>query len=169
MAVLPIVIFPERCLREKAPEVTEFNGELETLIDDMVETMYHAPGLGLAANQVGVLKQVIVYDVSPKEGGKRDPKVLLNPRITAAEGELFHQEGCLSVVDFSAEIRRNARVQVQGLDRHGKSVRVEGEGLLAVVLQHEIDHLNGTLIIDRISRLKRTLYLRKLKKQAAAE
>jgi peptide deformylase len=168
MAVLPILIFPERYLREKALEVTKLNGELETLIDDMAETMYHAPGLGLAANQVGVLKQVIVYDVSPKEGGKRDLKVLLNPCITAAEGELFHQEGCLSVVDFSAEIRRNARVQAQGLDRHGKPVRVEEEGLLAVVLQHEIDHLNGILIIDRISRLKRTLYLRKLKKQAAA-
>lgn len=168
MAVLPIRRLPDPVLREQAQEITEVNGELQRLIEDMAETMYAAPGLGLAANQVGVLRRLMVLDVSHRDGGPRDLKVILNPCITAAEGEIIREEGCLSVADFAAEVRRHARVTVSGLDREGNPLKISGEGLLAVVIQHEVDHLNGVLFIDRISRLKRGLYLRRLKKQAAA-
>jgi peptide deformylase len=168
MAILPIRKLPDPVLREQAREVTEINGELQRLIDDMADTMYAAPGLGLAASQVGVLHRLIVFDVSHREGGPRDLQVILNPCITAGEGEIIREEGCLSVADFSAEVKRHARVQVKGLDREGKPVEMVGEGLLAVVIQHEVDHLDGILFIDHLSRLKRGLYLRRLKKQAAA-
>jgi peptide deformylase len=168
MAVLPILKLPEAVLRQEAREITEINGKLQRLIDDMADTMYAAPGLGLAANQVGELQRLIVFDLSHKEGRPREIKAVLNPCIVAGEGEITHEEGCLSVADFSAEVRRKAKVLVKGLDREGKPIEIIGEGLLAVVLQHEIDHLNGILFIDHISRLKRGLYLRRLKKQAAA-
>jgi len=168
MAVLPIKKLPDQVLREPAREITEINGELQRLIDDMAETMYAAPGLGLAANQVARLHRLIVFDVTHRDGAARDLKVIINPCITEAAGELTREEGCLSVADFSAEVRRHARVTVKGLDREGKPLTITGEGLLAVVLQHEVDHLDGILFIDRISRLKRSLYLRRLKKQAAA-
>lgn len=166
MKILPIRTFPDPVLQTRAEEVTEINGELQRLIDDMGTTMYGAPGLGLAATQVGDLRRIIVFDVSPKDG-PRDLQVIINPCISACEGDLIHNEGCLSVLDFSAEVRRNARLCVTGVDRHGKPITVEAEGLKAVVLQHEIDHLNGILFIDRISRLKRGLYIRRLKKQAS--
>jgi peptide deformylase len=165
MAVLPIRKLPDAVLRQEAKEVTEINGKTQRLVDDMIETMYAAPGLGLAANQVGELQRLIIFDVSHKEGRSRRPQVVLNPCIVAAEGEITHEEGCLSVADFSAEVRRHGQVLVKGLDREGKPIEITGEGLLAVVLQHEIDHLNGILFIDHISRLKRGLYLRRLKKQ----
>lgn len=168
MAVLPIRKIPDKVLREPAREITEITGELQRLIDDMAETMYAAPGLGLAANQVARLHRLIVFDVAHREGGARDLKVIINPCITEAAGEVTREEGCLSVADFSAEVRRHAWVTVKGLDREGKPLTITGEGLLAVVLQHEVDHLDGILFIDRISRLKRGLYLRRLKKQAAA-
>jgi peptide deformylase len=168
MAVLPIYKLPDPVLRQEAREITEINGNLQRLINDMAETMYAAPGLGLAANQVGQLQRLIVFDVSHKEGGPRKLQVVLNPCIVAGEGEIIHEEGCLSVADFCADVRRHAQVLVKGLDREGKPVEITGEGLLAVVLQHEIDHLNGILFIDHISRLKRGLYLRRLKKQVAA-
>lgn len=168
MAVLPIRKLPDPVLRKQAGDITEITAELQRLIDDMAETMYAAPGLGLAATQVGALHRLIVFDVSHREGGPRDLQVVLNPCITAGEGEFLHEEGCLSVVDFTAEVRRHARVTVKGLDREGKPIELTGEGLLAVVMQHEVDHLDGILFIDHISRLKRGLYLRRLKKQAAA-
>ncbi|MCX5890916.1 MAG: peptide deformylase [Deltaproteobacteria bacterium] len=168
MAVISIRKLPDQVLREPSREITEINGELQRLIDDMAETMYAAPGLGLAAPQVGRLHRLIVFDVTHRDGGPQDLKVIINPCITQAEGELTREEGCLSVADFSAEVRRHARVTVKGLDREGKPLSITGEGLLAVVLQHEVDHLDGILFIDRISRLKRGLYLRRLKKQAAA-
>ena len=168
MAVLPICKLPEAVLRQEAKEVTEINGGTQRLIDDMVETMYAAPGIGLAANQVGELQRLIVFDVAQKEGKPRKPQIVLNPCIVAREGEITHEEGCLSVPDFAAEVRRHAQVLVKGLDREGKPIEITGEGLLAIVLQHEIDHLNGVMFIDHISRLKRGLYLRRLKKQAAA-
>lgn len=168
MAVLPICKLPDTVLRQKAKEVTDINGRVQRLIDDMAETMYAAPGLGLAANQVGELQRLIVFDVGHKEGKARKLQVVLNPCIVATEGEITHEEGCLSVADFSAEVRRHAKVLVKGLDREGRPIEITGEGLLAVVLQHEIDHLNGILFIDHISRLKRGLYLRRLKKQAGA-
>jgi peptide deformylase len=167
MAVLPICRLPDAVLRQEAREVTDINGKMQRLIDNMAETMYAAPGLGLAANQVGELQRLIVFDVSHKEGGPRKLQVVLNPRIVAKEGEILYEEGCLSVPDFSAEVRRHAKVLVKGLDREGKPIEITGEGLLAIVLQHEIDHLNGILFIDHISRLKRGLFLRRLKKQAA--
>jgi peptide deformylase len=166
MKIRKIHTFPDTVLKTRAEEVTDINGDLQSLIDDMGATMYGAPGLGLAANQVGDLRRVIVFDVSHKEG-PRDLQVIVNPCITACEGELFHNEGCLSVLDYAAEVRRSSRVCVTGVDRHGKPVTLEAEGLKAVVVQHEIDHLDGVLFIDRISRLKRGLYLRRLKKQAA--
>lgn len=168
MAVIPIRKLPDQVLRQQAKEITEINGELQRLIDDMAETMYAAPGLGLAAPQVGRLDRLIVFDLGHRDGRARDLKVILNPCITQAEGELTHEEGCLSVADFSAEVQRHARVLVKGLDREGKPIAITGEGLLAVVLQHEVDHLDGILFIDRISRLKRSIYLRRLKKQVAA-
>jgi peptide deformylase len=166
MKIRPICTFPDQVLKTRAEEVTDINGGLQHLIDDMGTTMYAAPGLGLAANQVGDLRRVIVFDVSAKEDPK-DLQVIINPCITECEGELIHNEGCLSVLDYSADVRRNSRVCVTGVDRHGKPIKVEAEGLKAVVLQHEIDHLDGILFIDRISSLKRGLYIRKLKKQAA--
>ncbi|MGQ9689352.1 MAG: peptide deformylase [Desulfobaccales bacterium] len=165
MKILPIRTFPDPVLQTRAAEVTNIDGELQEFIDGMGATMYHAPGLGLAANQVGDLRRIIVFDVSQKEG-QRDLQVIINPCITAREGELIYNEGCLSVPDYSAEVRRSAKVCVTGVDRHGNPLTVEAEGLKAVVLQHEIDHLDGILFIDRISRLKRGLYLRRLKKQA---
>jgi len=169
MPILPICQLPAPVLRQQAREVTEIDKELLRLIDDMAETMYAAPGLGLAANQVGVLKRLIVFDISHRDGGPRDLQVIINPCITTREGEATREEGCLSVADFSAEVKRHARVTVQGLDREGKPITVTGEGLLAVVLQHELDHLEGILFIDHISRLKRGLYLRRLKRKAAAK
>ncbi|MEJ2672372.1 MAG: peptide deformylase [Deltaproteobacteria bacterium] len=168
MALLPICKLPDAVLRQQAREITEINGQLQGLIDAMAETMYAAPGLGLAANQVGELKRLIVFDVSHKECKARQLQVVLNPYVVEAESEITHEEGCLSVPDFTAEVRRHGKVLVKGLDREGKPIEITGEGLLAVVLQHEIDHLNGVLFIDHISRLKRGLYLRRLKKQAAA-
>lgn len=167
MAVLPICKLPDPVLRREAQEIADINGNLQRLIDDMAETMYAAPGLGLAANQVGALHRLIVFDVSHKERGPRRLQVVLNPCIVDQEGEMVYEEGCLSVPDFAAEVRRHGKVLVKGLDREGKPIEITGEGLLAVVLQHEIDHLNGVLFIDHISRLKRGLYLRRLKKQVA--
>jgi peptide deformylase len=168
MAKLPIRQLPDSVLRQPAQEITDINGELQRLINDMAETMYAAPGIGLAAPQVGVLQRLIVVDVAYRDGDK-DLKVILNPCIKAWEGEVVREEGCLSVPDFAAEVRRHARVTVTGVDRQGKPVEISGEGLLAVVLQHEIDHLDGVLFIDHIGRLKRGLYLRRLKKQAARD
>ena len=167
MTILPIRVYPDPVLLTEAEEITDINGELQRLIDDMAATMYHAPGLGLAANQVGDLRRVIVFDVAHRDG-PQDLQVMLNPRIVACEGEIIHNEGCLSVPEYSAEVRRYGKICVAGLDREGNPLTIEADGLLAVVLQHEIDHLNGKLFIDRISRLKRGIYLRKLKKQAAA-
>ena len=160
---MKIYTYPEPVLRNKAQPVTDIDEEIRTLIHRMTETMYAAPGIGLAANQVGVLKQVVIYDVGPKEEA-RNPSVLINPEIVLAEGDLAFEESCLSAVDFSAEVNRRAQVKVRGIDQEGSPVDIEAEGLLAVCLQHEIDHLNGVLFIDRISSLKRALYKKRLKK-----
>lgn len=131
----------------------------------MSETMYQAPGVGLAAVQVGLDKSLLVYDIAPRDDG-RQLHVLINPRIVAQEGRILSEnEGCLSVPDFRADVQRSAQILVEGLDRDGKPLRFEAEGFLATVLQHEIDHLNGTLFIDRISALKRQLYTRRVNKQ----
>ncbi len=158
-----IFTYPAPVLRRIAEPVSDIDEETLELINRMADTMYAAPGIGLAANQVGVLKRVVVYDLSTREHG-RDLKVLINPEIVSAEGETSYEESCLSVIDYAAEVDRSANVKVRGVDRDGNPVDVEAEGLLAICLQHEIDHLNGILYIDHISSLKRALYKKKLKK-----
>ncbi|MFO7785132.1 MAG: peptide deformylase [Thermodesulfobacteriota bacterium] len=158
-----IYTYPAPVLRQTAEPVTDIDEEIRHLIDGMADTMYAAPGIGLAANQIGALKRIVVYDLSPREHG-RDLKVLINPEIVLAEGGTTYEESCLSVIDYAAEVDRSANVKVRGVDRDGNPVDVEAEGLLAVCLQHEIDHLNGILYIDHISSLKRALYKKKLKK-----
>lgn len=165
MAILDIVTYPDSFLAKPTEPVENIDGKLQQLIDDMAETMYHAPGIGLAAIQVGIDQSFLVYDVSPPDG-ERIVSVLINPRIVTAEGsQLSENEGCLSVPDFRADVKRAASVLVEGYDRNEKPVRIEAHDFLAIVLQHEIDHLQGTLFIDRISSLKRQLYKRRVKKQ----
>jgi peptide deformylase len=160
---LKICTFPESVLRVKAEAVKDIDGDLQDLIENMGETMYDAPGIGLAANQVGVTKQILVYDLAPRTNGRK-LSVLINPEIVHGEGKILHEEACLSVIDFSADVTRFANVQVKGFDRNGSPVQIDAEGLLAVCLQHEIDHLKGVLFIDHISSLKRALYKKRLKK-----
>ncbi|MFC1862811.1 peptide deformylase [Thermodesulfobacteriota bacterium] len=159
---LKIYTYPEAVLKTKAEPIKNIDEDLQCLIDNMLETMYAAPGIGLAANQVGELKQVIVYDVNHEK--ERNPSVLINPEIVLAEGEILYEEACLSVIDYSAEVSRSSKIKVRGVDWHGNPVEIEAEDLLAICLQHEIDHLNGVLFIDHISGLKRSLYKKKLKK-----
>ena len=168
MTILDICTYPEKILRERAKPITNIDEEITRLADHMAQIMYNAPGIGLAANQVGVPKRLLVADISPQIS-ESDLIVLANPEIIAAEGELTIEEGCLSVPDYQAEVKRHEKVTVRGLDIHGEEVEIEAEGLLAVVLQHEIDHLNGILFIDRISRLKRELFKRKLRKKGAKQ
>ena len=160
---MKICTYPDPVLRAEAEPIENIDEETQILIDDMIATMYSAPGIGLAANQVGELKRVIVFDVKPREEG-RNPCVLINPEIVESEGSIVYEEACLSVIDYAAEVTRNAHVRARGVDRNGKPVDIEAEDLLAICLQHEIDHLNGTLYIDHISSLKRALYKKKLKK-----
>jgi peptide deformylase len=161
---LKIYTYPDKVLRATAKPIKNIDEDLEKLADNMIHTMYLAPGIGLAANQVGALRRVIVFDLYPRKDG-REPRVMINPEIVIREGEVISEESCLSVVDYAAEVSRNAQVKVRGVDRQGKPMDIEAEGLLAICLQHEIDHLNGTLYIDHISSLKRALYKKKLKKK----
>ncbi len=163
MALLEILKYPDAALKRTSLPVTNIDGATAQLVNDMLETMYAAPGVGLAAPQVGVLQRVIVLDVDHDNPGMRSYR-LINPVITLAEGEIVWEEGCLSVIDFTAEVRRSAKIKVAAFDENQKEVKIEAEGLLAVALQHEIDHLDGKLFIDRISRLKRELYTRRRKK-----
>jgi peptide deformylase len=168
MTILHICTYPEEILRQRAEPITEIDEEVVKLVDHMTETMYSAPGIGLAATQVGVAKQVLVVDIAPRRP-ESELIVLINPEIVAAEGEVIFEEGCLSVPDYQAEVKRHEKITVRGLNLKGEEVEIEAEGLLAVVLQHEIDHLNGMLFIDRLSKLKRDLYKRRVKKQVAKE
>ena len=163
MAVLEILKYPDPNLKEVSLPVETITGDTVRLIQDMVETMHAAPGVGLAAPQVGMLRRIIVMDIDYENPGRNLIK-LINPEIRHAKGEIVWEEGCLSVIDFTAEVKRAEQVEVVALDEKEKEVRIETEGLLAVALQHEIDHLDGKLFIDRISRLKRELYTRRLKK-----
>lgn len=163
MAILEILKYPDPRLSRIAQPVENISGAIVRLVSDMLETMYAAPGVGLAANQVGALHRIIVLDID-HENPQKNVYKLINPTIVRSEGEILWEEGCLSVVDFTAEVRRAAQVKVVALDENEKEVSIEAEGLLAVALQHEIDHLDGKLFIDRISRLKRDLYTRKRKK-----
>jgi len=170
MALLTILKFPHPTLRAKAEPVTDFGPELARLAADMAETMYVAPGVGLAANQIGVTRQILVYDPAPAEDpAQRRYHVLINPKIVAAEGEEVGEEGCLSVREYCSEVKRAWKIVVEAQDLQGQPLRIEAEDFPARVLQHEIDHLNGILFIDRISALKRALYKKKLKKLLQAE
>jgi peptide deformylase len=163
MAILEILKYPEAGLSQMSLPVKNITGETAQLVNDLLETMYAAPGVGLAAPQVGALQRIIVLDID-HEHPRTQVYKLINPVIKHAEGEVIWEEGCLSVVDFTAEVRRAAQVKVVAFDENQKEVKIEAEGLLAVALQHEIDHLDGKLFIDRISRLKRDLYTRRRKK-----
>lgn len=169
MAILPIIETPDPRLRTISTPVETFDEELQTLIDDMLETMYDAPGIGLAAIQVAVPKRLLVIDLQEpeEEGGKpvRKPMVFINPEILEETEETsLYNEGCLSIPDQYAEVERPAAVRARWLDREGKAQEAELDGLLATCLQHEIDHLNGVLFIDHLSRLKRDMVLKKLNK-----
>jgi peptide deformylase len=160
----PIVEFPEAVLRQPAKPVERVDAEIDRLIEDMIETMYDAPGVGLAAPQVGVPLRVFVYDIGHTDG-MRQPKALINPVILERRGTQADDEGCLSVPDYRVVVSRANWVKIQGMDRDRKVVTLEGEGLLARLFQHETDHLNGCLLIDRISSLKRNMFLRRHRKR----
>ncbi len=164
MSVLNILIFPDPRLRTKALPVGEVDDEIRRLTDDMLETMYEEEGIGLAATQVNVHKQVIVTDVS---SDRNEPRVFINPKVTVEEGQLVEtQEGCLSVPGFYEEVERPEQISVEALDRDGKSFTLRPEGLLAVCIQHEIDHLNGKLFVDYLSGMKRQSIREKLTKSS---
>ncbi len=181
MSVRKILIYPEPLLREKAEPVERVDSAVKELIDDMVETMYYGRGLGLAATQVGVCKRVIVLDVpesrdeSVPEERRPEPRKgvnllkLVNPEIIEASGEIRFEEGCLSLPGVTAEVKRAAEVVVRALNEDGEPVEIRADGLLAIALQHEIDHLDGILFIDHLSRLKRNMVLRRFKKAMMAE
>lgn len=164
MSILNIKKYPEDVLKKKTRPVTEFDSKLQKLIDDMIETMYAAPGVGLAANQVGVSKQVTVIDVSPRDETS-SLIVLVNPEIVHKEGNNSSEEGCLSIPEYTTIVKRAEMVKVRGLDRNGVPVEIEAEGLLARALQHEIDHLNGFLLIDRIGRIKREFFKKRYSRE----
>jgi peptide deformylase len=164
MSLLKILSYPDPRLRKRSVQVERMDKEIEKLLDDMIETMYKAPGVGLAAPQVGINLRVIVIDVSVKQEGTPGLIQLINPEIFSSEAKQVEEEGCLSIPGFSSEVRRKATVKVQGLDRSGKLIEIEGSGLLARAFQHEIDHINGILYIDRLSRLKRELLRKKIEK-----
>ena len=165
MAQLKIVTYPDKFLKKAAKTVENIDGKLIEAVNNMGETMYAAPGIGLAAIQVGIDQSFLVYDISPADD-QRSLNLLVNPRIVEKEGEIISEnEGCLSVPEYRADVKRYSTVLVEGYDGNERPVRIEAHDLLAIVLQHEIDHLQGTLFIDRISSLKRQIYKRKIKKQ----
>ena len=165
MSKLRILTYPDNTLRRPTDELENIDEDAQAMIDQMAATMYDAPGVGLAAIQIGWNKSVLIYDISPAEQG-RSLQVLINPRIVDRQGEVLSEnEGCLSVPEFRADVKRYESITVAGVDREGRPVKLEADGMLAIVLQHEIDHLNGKLFIDHISALKRQLYTRRMKKK----
>jgi peptide deformylase len=165
MSILKILSYPDPALRQPTDELDRIDENVQKMIDQMASAMYTAPGVGLAAIQVGWDKSVLIYDISPSEEG-RSLNVLINPRIVDQEGEILSEdEGCLSVPEFRADVKRSASILVEGVDREGRPLKLEAHGMLAIVLQHEIDHLKGKLFIDHISALKKQLYTRRIKKK----
>lgn len=163
MALREILTFPDPILRKKANEVTEFDEDLKKLAMDMAETMYNAPGVGLAANQIGVLLQIVVVDISRPDEEKKFI-TLVNPVLSEGEGCETDEEGCLSVIEYTSKVERFKKIKVNARDLDGNPLEFEAENYFARVIQHEVDHLHGKLFIDRISSLKRNLYKKKLKK-----
>ena len=162
MARLPIIEFPDPRLRTVARPVKEVDTRIRQLIDDMFETMYAAPGIGLAATQVDVHERLLVLDVSEE---KTHPLVFINPEVLESEGSQVYQEGCLSVPGIYADVKRAEKIRVRALDRDGQAFEIEADGLLAVCIQHEMDHLAGKVFVDYLSPLKRELVRKKLAKQ----
>ena len=169
MSKLEILTYPNKILLHPTKPLENIDGLVQEMISNMATTMYAAPGVGLAAIQVGWDKSLLIYDIAPRDEN-RDLKVIVNPKIIESEGEIISEdEGCLSVPDFRADVKRASLILVEGVDREGSPLRIEAEGLLAIVLQHEIDHLNGTLFIDHVSALKREMYKRRVKKKLRAK
>ncbi|HEY0973276.1 MAG TPA: peptide deformylase [Solimonas sp.] len=167
MALLQILHHPDPRLRQKAQPVTAFGADLQQLIDDMFETMYDAPGVGLAATQVGIAQRLAVMDCS-EDKAKPQPMVIINPEILEPADLQDMEEGCLSVPGVADKVARYNRLRLRALDRHGQPFELEAEGLMAQAVQHEIDHLDGKLYLDRLSSLKRERLLKKLRKQQAS-
>jgi peptide deformylase len=170
MALREVVQFPDPRLKKVSEPITEVTDEIRALARDMIDVMYDEPGIGLAAPQVGASVRLFVIDTDwTDEGNDRNPTVVLNPEISDREGRITWEEGCLSVPDYTATVERDAKITLRGTDLDGHPIEERAEGLRAVCIQHEVDHLDGILFIDRISRLKRGLYVKKRKKQLALE
>lgn len=169
MAIRDLIFYPDDVLKTKASPVKEVNDEIKTLVSDMIETMYAAPGIGLAAPQIGVSKRVTVIDVrtGDEENPAHDLHVFINPEIIEKDGKITWEEGCLSIPGVYEKVNRANRVVVRALDREGQPFELEATELLAVALQHEIDHLDGVLFLDHLSHLKRRLAIKKYKKLRA--
>ena len=161
--IRPILRYGERDLHGRAAEVTAFDDDLQRLVDDMIETMYAAPGIGLAAPQIGVPLRVIVIDLSLGRKGD-DLIVMANPEFVSRDGTQLEEEGCLSAPGFNATVVRPAKAVVKGMDRRGEPITIEAEGLLARAFQHELDHLDGVVFIDRLRGIKRDLIVRRIQK-----
>lgn len=169
MPIKPLIILPNPILREVSKPVEHIDAEIQKLADDMLETMYHTRGIGLAAIQIGIPLRVLVVDVSGNDTPK-NPLVLINPEILWLSDEHnVYKEGCLSIPEYYAEVERPKCLRVRYTDREGKQTEIEADHLLATCLQHEIDHLNGKLFIDHISKIKRDMVIRKFKKRAKEE
>ncbi len=167
MALREILILPDKRLRQVSEPVKKIDAGIRKLVEDMFESMYDAPGIGLAAIQVGTPKRVVTMDLSKKEETEKNPQVFINPEIVwSSDEKATYEEGCLSIPEFYEEVERSAQVKVKYLDLEGKAHEVEANGLLATCLQHEIDHLNGVLFIDHISKLKRDRVVKKFTKAA---
>ncbi|MBL8714865.1 MAG: peptide deformylase [Myxococcales bacterium] len=164
MAVRTILHYPDPRLREKALPVAEINATIQQLVDDMAETMYAAPGVGLAATQIGEPHRIFVIDTAG-EDEPSDLKVFINPEIVASDGKITWEEGCLSFPSVTEDIDRKARVRVRAQDREGKAFELDAEGLLAVAVQHELDHLDGVLMIDHMGALKKRIVDRKMRRR----
>ena len=170
MALREVLKFPDKRLAEVSEPIDEVTDEIRVLAKDMLDVMYDEPGIGLAAPQVGETVRLIVVDTEwTEEGAEKNPLVLVNPEILEREGKLTWTEGCLSVPDYQAEVERAERVRLVASDLDGQELVIDAEGIQAVCFQHEVDHLDGILFIDRISRLKREMYVRKRKKQVRQE
>ncbi len=169
MPKLPIVLYPDPILKKPAAAVSAVTPEIRRLLIDMAETMYEAPGIGLAAPQIGQSIRAIVVDIGDDEesGRKSELLKLINPEIIAAEGEIDYEEGCLSIPDVREIVRRNSSIQVRALDHEGREKIIDADGLLAICLQHEIDHLNGVLFIDRLTPVRRELMRKKIQRMLA--
>lgn len=167
MALRDIILYPHEVLSTKADPIDEVDDDLRQLVDDMIETMYDAPGIGLAAPQIGILQRLTVIDISNEENPDK-LYTFINPQIVHAEGRIVWEEGCLSIPGAYEKVERSNKIVVQALDRDGEEFELEAEGLLAVAIQHEIDHLDGVVFLDHLSALKRRMTLKKYRKHLEA-